>query len=1808
MKHSDTCMMWTIKDLFRDFEEHLAAARVGSSAEHTRAVLIAIGEHLRTNQALPDEARAWRLTNTRARAEQQVVLLATAAEHLRPQRSVWSIERLARERDWMESARVAFRWACLPHDFEPIDLPGWRDLTATLRTIDEMLEQHADDDTLAQFAKSLVDAQDPANWMARIGVHPSLQAPVPTKRSGPTRRTGRRGREGDPPSVTEVQKYLRGGRVDAVEKRVASDAGFAALLELLSTRSGRRPTSAGSRRAVAPPPPVRGQLRREIERPRTSPLERARAVGQLLHNYCMDEVDTFWLDHEPGTTCACDECAAVYISAKSGALLRVGLLARSGDDVPRASLSMRGSVSALYHLHPPASILPPGNEGSALLVAGTEDGVISFIADRRGEFDLLWSVHLERWASAQQFERARGEMPPPMPGLGALLHEATGYSPMDRITAIIGLESGYDPPSGEKVSVLVASRRGSLHLLHIERDEVSICSVPLQVRGYVALLFRTTGGVCCVSSEGDLIEIPDAALRGSGPAVGDLPRHRLLNTPPAVAAPIQLAQGPHILVAGERGLSIYDMSLETCSRREAQLPLVWAHVRALAVTELFDRRYVITSAPGGRITFCEVNRLTAELEGSVVGMPPGRRFSFQLGQAVQRYHGEVLSIQVLRIKTEPGTGKRSRRSASCFLVAALSDRSVRLLRIEDYDAHCAQAAALWQKLDHLGPLWSLQSIDVNSCDAPSWRYLLVDAILPEALSRRGPSIDRSEQQRRDVEAMPLLEKILHGSDLRVLSRASSRLAELLPSGNPATLLRFSFFLLREAARHPRSSARRLAQRHVGDLRAMLDCIPCGAPQTALSFWIDQVSAYLTSDDVLAMSSERLRYHASMSEKSGRYLDALIYQSRLSQQGYDIHWSARLSDLETDEICKIQMVDAPVGSPSMAVVVSGRTRVSLLDLERGAPMTMIRGGRICDSLPLPAAVQPLAVLAWRNAAGIRIIISWSSPPGDTSMEQRGGTTVFELTFRESSWHVAETTLYHDSMDLSRTSRECHALCLLSGDDDLVLTGFGGPFDCLGLLSCRDGWTLRSFPMDQRTEDALEGLRRGEDICALSSVRSPDHPGRFIATLGSSWGNLWLTEIEVDETGTPTCRASPSRHRLPGSITTLLSWSSEGGASLCCAVGTAAGQLFALAVSLPCEARADGAGARWSLLWGDLARGRIKTMQIWRTDVEAAQMIMIAATDEGHVRLYTLKGGEPDHYARSGSTLGPRTDSLHLGEGLLAIAIADRTARFLAATRGNQLIGAQLCFRGCTPEEREDRRTLEHLFFRVVQQLDDIRHAADPRQLVIDEPPSRWALDFCDMIPADRGCLTHYLARQRVISTANIDFPRPRAPELMVERARICVLLRAYVQERLARCASSNEDALRSAQELTAWVTRYAWIELPSSPEQAAFEVRLTAFNELCCIGLLRLVASEQATLHQSSIAGDLRSSLQGLLRADELTVHVEAHRTIVRVLGEARALMEAGPESMDALFPGGLSSIEWMIQPLMEYSRQHFSTMVQDFAPEVCCSAAVWLQVLSLFPREALVLCDRLVSTGIAPDLLKLIAERAVQAGQPSIAASIDILTMARALPANFSCASVDHRLHEMADWSDLRRRFLDAYTPSRKQARPWEGILSSWRYGCPVVSGDVYLAREYEEFYKDLRDLWSVNSAKALASLLSCRNDTLWASTHDRRSMGECKRCLAELLHVAQEVIKLRGAPHKQRRAIDETIRKLRRGREVYTPQCIISLGILAWWSKRCTTTHEPFYPRHRRRRMRHHIRNDSASRLLDMDVTSDPVATKRGE
>lgn len=596
-------------------------------------LLLRIGEQLRRGAQVPAVARFWRRVVAREH-------LAAVVEDLAARAAGGALDAIRCEdpdalrlREFLESVRVAVRWACVPRRFEPADLPGWPALSRAVWGFDDALA-----------ARGRGGAGEEAG--GERGDEGSDEAGGERGDEGGDEAGDEAGDEGGArsaersPGWAALERYVRrGARRARVEGRAAGDEGFAVVLERLIRRRGGRAGEA-ARRWAAERRSGGALMRRWAAAPAT---RHVRDPGPGAVELRVRRAGAAMLAAAPPAACACEGCGAFYAAVDAGG---VAVLRAGAAPVELATAApIAAFATALCHVHPAQPELPP------LLFVGTGLGVLQCLAEAPGGAEELWRVHLEgscaRDGAARALRGGGGGAPP-------------SGSALDEITAVAAW--GGRAARG----VVVATRRRSVFVVRVGRGGASVRGLAPATRGWIRAFVPVAGGFVGLTSAGELVKIPERALRGAGGV--ELLRSEGGGGGWTALAALDRGLAPSLLVAGPQGVFVHEAEGGNLLRAAS----MGARAICAASAELGGRRWAILGTGDGEVALWEAERLRG-CRGSEAGW---LRAEPSAGLALGG--GEVARVEAL-----------AGRDGGLQVLAALGDGSLHLLDVE-----AGEAAAL----------------------------------------------------------------------------------------------------------------------------------------------------------------------------------------------------------------------------------------------------------------------------------------------------------------------------------------------------------------------------------------------------------------------------------------------------------------------------------------------------------------------------------------------------------------------------------------------------------------------------------------------------------------------------------------------------------------------------------------------------------------------------------------------------------------------------------------------------------------------------------------------------------------------------------------------------------------------------------------------------------------------------------------------------------------------------------------------------------------------------------------------------------
>jgi hypothetical protein len=525
---------------------------------------------------------------------------------------------------------------------------------------------------------------------------------------------------------------------------------------------------------------------------------------------------------------------------------------------------------------------------------------------------------------------------------------------------------------------------------------------------------------------------------------------------------------------------------------------------------------------------------------------------------------------------------------------------------------------------------------------------------------------------------------------------------------------------------------------------------------------------------------------------GKYLDALIYQTRLSQRCYDLRWEIRIGD-DIAELHTVRcaghciVVVATVGGKLIFVDEGSGRKLDIRD-ETASRTLELRREADCDVLAPFDRVEPIRTLACAVAcAGNRFRVAVSC----AGRIRSPGVAIIDVRPHDARTVIIETIAKaecDDENDPDARHARVYALQPLPDADDFVA----------GLETRRSPvGRLRKQRQTWRLELAKDGVPSAAGLVdrpslapgkmparALAVAAIDDKASRYLLVAGSDDGLVRATLFGWGD--------SASRwqvwhgDRLADAISSIALSRDPGDDALSCYVGTNAGDSFAFSVRASDKSAAVGSFTRLGdhdaePLWRETHEGPVLAVRLWRTPLYEtragdgtmqAAVVLAVATEKGRLCIYNHSPnlGEPqvsascNYYFR-----GMRFDRVTLPGRVSALSMTEDKDELVAAGEGGQLYKARLVYLRDSAL-RQDPEGLEvpvrsgsklptklwerqrHLLAesRIEKPFDVATDAAETTEAARAARRHALKLELCDLIRLEGGPLAVYALRERLWS--------------------------------------------------------------------------------------------------------------------------------------------------------------------------------------------------------------------------------------------------------------------------------------------------------------------------------------------------------------------------------------------------------------------------------------------------------------------------
>lgn len=704
------------------------------------------------------------------------------------------------------------------------------------------------------------------------------------------------------------------------------------------------------------------------------------------------------------------------------------------------------------------------------LLIGRDNGALELASDRGTG---AARFHLDSWWAsddrASEIATDRGF------DLGP--HDGKPYT-----LGVTAIEVVARPDHPGALDILVATRSLWLYVIEAAGGALRL-KRRLAMPGWVQWIVRRAEPddvrITCISRGGDILELSHNALRTGGAVEPSRPT--ALSLLPTAAMPFD----DGLLLGTTTGLFVVR------DGHPVTVPVTRSPVlcldRARVKSERDEHDYLVLGLEDGNLRIVDAELVRALVAGEPRPTAYHHNFTVEMG-------GAVLAVETLQPSDPPRD--------HAYVLAVLRDHSMRLFEVTSQHTVRERVRRLWQQrfdgsaatgTTRVAAELAAANERDRDFDRDAWKYMVIDVVLPD-LRRLAPG--DLDVQRRIVE---LASDLAAGADRLVLHRLSIGLGELA-ANDVGLMLELSRRVL---AAVPYDDDRRwgtFIDRHLRELNALTRAAPAGECARFVT-WTRFVRKYLLLGSTFAAKQIRLVELVEQNFAAEKYLDALIYQARLSQQQYDLRWNTEVDG----EVAALHVVDGGAG-PAVVVVVTVDGRLAFVEAATGRTLDVHSGGKRRKACAPFGDVQTEASAVARGGALLRVVLSCSGPAAPPL-----GLAVFDVRWSDERFEELTSELFEVacSEPLARAS----SVQPLPGQPDGFVVGLQTPSAPVGLLS-RDGkiWRL-DLASDPATDeaDADRAFKLAPRSLAPGKVPTRalaveiDHPAaRYLVVTGSDDG--------------------------------------------------------------------------------------------------------------------------------------------------------------------------------------------------------------------------------------------------------------------------------------------------------------------------------------------------------------------------------------------------------------------------------------------------------------------------------------------------------------------------------------------------------------------------------------------------------------------------------------------------------------------------------------------------------------------------------
>lgn len=1320
------------------------------------------------------------------------------------------------------------------------------------------------------------------------------------------------------------------------------------------------------------------------------------AAAELLLEFGFDPVEltTPKLSYEPRWSCQCATCAAMWVASKSGDVMRIDLATDDPRRPPRQTwFPGNQEARTIFHQHDGAALRagPEATGSNSVLLIGRDDGYLDVVPDDHSDWSIeqphqprradgFGSFHLDSWW--WEIEHA-----PPGDKRDDLAiddrlelahHDSASYAM--GVTAITVLQR---PDESNKLDIIVATRHPSLYVLEATAgtDDGARAAGRLRLRrripmpGWIEWIIDPAPGddhVTCISRGGDIVRFSPSELRDEPPRHGPGKRDR---------APTWVSRLPTAALRFRSGILLGTTTglFLVCEKHPAGIavPVTRSPVLCLDSVKLGRQsqpasEYIVMGLDDGRLRVIDAGLLADLASGcrdpsEVVDEDPAAAGGSDETDAEPRpnfaiqMNDGVLAVETLQADDD---------SHEAYVLAVLRDHSIRLYhttsprgqrpRIRDlWIKHVASlelpagdSGAVLDRYDReliaaggtLAPAWS------DAGRSTAWRHMLVEVVLPRLLAI-APN-DRDAQR----EVVALACTLADAADRRVLQRLTAAMARLTRGvvAPVERILVLSRHILRAVPHRDEPRWWAFIEHHLRDLHDLTRRFRNfqAGDRERLVAWTRFVRKYVLLGTTFGKKLELLDL-VETCYQTEKYLDALIYQARLSQRCYDMRWDIAIGS----DVDGLYVVPCGEGH-TLVVVVTTEGKLAIHDGATGSPLTVEHRDRPVVMMPFgkDRAITACAVVG----IGDRFWIAASCTHADVASP---GVHILALAWSAERPHVVQ--LVEDCREVVCTypgTRVC-ALQLLPDRVDLseprppsFVAGLENPATPVGLLYRTDGtWTLE-LAQDERSDapsgDGRAGASDKMATRALAVAAFDDHATHFLLVAGSDDGLIRAARFTAgravrdwevrrwDRLSDAITGIVLGRHRtglVPDADESLFS----------CYLTTRGGDVVALAVVEGGARTGEPTATHFACydaqpLWRETHDGPILDVRLWRTPLYQADEVLVVVTEKGRLCLYnhSLSTGKERVSATSNYYFrGMRFDRVTLPDRTRALTMIENGDRFIAAGRGKRLYMAQLVYLRDSVERRDREaeppplaapsdaprggangsghglpdemwERMNHLFAQINQA--EVFHIDSAKHSEIEQTK----LDLLDLVRLGGNELQRYGLQRRLkflehwdenkeadLRRQALERLEPLDPEVLEDAEKIKVILKSLCFARLYRNPRELRRELvdrpsatpirREETAMTCEVVASYVARKLDYPSGAAARLRIAAIKELLRVPMLRYLAHDVPDdAGHPRILRAVTSMLTSCLNDEEHMVRNEALRALSIMLSNVVVMADA----------------------------------------------------------------------------------------------------------------------------------------------------------------------------------------------------------------------------------------------------------------------------------------------------------------------------